>query len=121
MIMGSVNNLNPNINTTIRVFDEFYDFDIEVDSNEYDIVYSYFASVFKTKEAAKNFATALFRVADQTGTPVLTLLNQMQDQDSIQLTATLAYYLNGLRSPTTLLGINGSVVPNYYTARNVLP
>jgi hypothetical protein len=44
-----------------------------------------------------------------------------EDMDKIQLTATLAYYLNGLRSPTTLLGINASVTPNFWTARNVLP
>jgi len=41
------------------------------------------------------------------------------DQNAIQLTATMAYYLNGLRSPSTLLGVNSSVTPNFYTARNI--
>jgi hypothetical protein len=32
----------------------------------------------------------------------------------------MAYYLNGLRSPSTLLGVSNPVTPNFYTARNVL-
>lgn len=118
--MGSVNEINPQIDLTVRVFDDFYNFAVDVDANEYDTVNSYFESVFTSNQTALNFTTTLFRIADQTGVPVLTLLDQIQDQDQIQLNATLAYYLNGLRSPTTLVGINEPVVPNYYTARNVL-
>jgi hypothetical protein len=44
----------------------------------------------------------------------------MQDQDQIQINVSLAYYLNGLRSSTTLLGVNSTLMPNYYTARNVV-
>lgn len=118
--MGSVNTANPKVDLTVRVFDQFYSFDVSVPAAEYDIVNSYFESVFKTKEAARNFTTALFRVAQETNTPVLTLLDQVQGQDSIKVSATLAYYLNGLRSPSTLLGVNSVLTPNYFTARNVL-
>ena len=106
---------------TVRVFDEFYNFSIEVDANTWDIVNSYMLSVFKTADAAENFSTTLFRIANETQVPVLDILAQIQGLDSIQLTATLAYYLNGLRSPTTLLGVNEPVTPNSYVARNVLP
>ena len=118
--MGTVNAANPKLDQTVRVFDEFYAFEMFVPAMEYDIVNSYFKSVFKTAEAAQNFTTALFRVSDQNNIPVLTLLAEIQDQDQIQLTATLAYYLNGLRSPSTLLGVNSVLTPNYFTARNVL-
>ena len=94
---------------------------MEVDANEYDAVNSYFESVFNDKQIAQNFTTSLFRVAEQTGVPVLTILQQLEGQDQITLTNTLCYYLNGLRSPATLLGINSAVTPNYWTARNVLP
>lgn len=119
--MSTVNAINPAVDLTVRVFDDFYNFSIEVDANTYDIVNSYFESVFATKEAAENFTITLFRVAQETRTDVLTLLAEIQDLDQIQLTAQLAYYLNGLRSKTTLLGINAAVTPNFYTARNVLP
>ena len=119
--MGTVNAINPAVDRTVQVFDEFYQFAVEVDANEYDLVNSYFESVFESREAALNFSTTLFRIADNTNVPVLDLLDQIKGMDNIQLTAAMAYYLNGLRSPSTLLGINEPVVSNFYTARNVLP
>lgn len=119
--MGSVNAINRNVDQTVRIFDGFYDYQTEVDANEYDVVNSYFESVFGTGEAAANFSVTLFRVADETNTPVLTLLAAIEDQDKIQLTQTLCYYLNGLRSPSTLLGVTAVATPNFWAARNVLP
>ena len=119
--MGSVNNINPKIDLTVRVFDEFYQFAVDVDANEYDAVNSYMRSVFGTAEAADSFTTVLFRIADETNVPVLTILQQIQGQNEIELNLTFAYYLNGLRSPTTLLGLNQPVTPNVSAARNILP
>lgn len=119
--MGTVNAINPAVDLTVRVFDDFYNFAIEVDANTWDTVNSYMLSVFRTVDAAENFSTTLFRIADETNVPVLDLLAEIQGMDDIQLTATLAYYLNGLRSPATLLGVNEPVTPNAYVARNVLP
>ena len=119
--MCTVNAINPAVDLTVRVFDDFYNFSIEVDANTWDIVNSYMLSVFRTPDAAENFSTTLFRIADETEVPVLDILAQLQGLDTIQLTITLAYYLNGLRSPATLLGVNEPVTPNAYVARNVLP
>ena len=119
--MGTVNAINPAVDLTVRVFDDFYNFAIEVDANTWDIVNSYMLSVFRTAEAAENFSTTLFRIANETEVPVLDILAELQGMDTIQLTATLAYYLNGLRSSATLLGVNEPVTPNAYVARNVLP
>ena len=117
---GSINNPNPKFNTTIQVFDNFYGFQVEVDANEYDVVNSYFKSIFGNNQIANNFTVSLFRVAYGTDVSVLTLLDQIKGQDSITLTQTMAYFLNGIRSPATLLGVNAPVVPNYWAARNVL-
>lgn len=119
--MASVNQPNPQVDQTVRIFDGFYEYETEVDANDYDVVNSYFQSVFGTAEAAANFSVALFRIADETNTPVLDFLASIQNQNKIELTATLCYYLNGLRSPTTLLGITGTSTPNFWTARNVMP
>ncbi len=118
---NSVNTLNPAVDQTVRVFDEFYQFAVNVDANEYDVVYSFFRSVFGSNTSADSFTSVLFRISDETETPVLTLLKEMENQNSIQVTNTLAYYLNGIRSPTTLLGVNNPVQPNIWAARNVLP
>jgi hypothetical protein len=117
--MPSVNEINPRIDTSVRVFDTFNDFGIDVPANEYDAVYSYLLSVFQDPAAAQNFTTTLFRVASETRTPVLTVLQQIQDDDQIKVTLNIAYFLNGLRSPSTLLGVNTAVTPNVWAARNV--
>jgi ACT domain-containing protein len=119
--MGTVNALNPKVDLSVRVYDAFYSYEEYVNSTEYDLVYSFFKSVFTTEQAAGNFTVSLFRIAAETKTPVMTLLATMeiQGRNQIQLTQTLAYYLNNMRSPSTLLGYGAAVTPNYYTARNV--
>jgi pyruvate/2-oxoacid:ferredoxin oxidoreductase alpha subunit len=117
--MSTINALNPKIDQTVRVFDNFYNFEVDVPANEYDVVLSYFKSVFTTVQVAANFTATLFRIAEQTNTPVLSLLQQLEGQNQIQITATLCYYLNNLRSPATLLGYTVPVTPNFYAARNI--
>jgi len=117
---GTVNSLNTNVDLTVRIYDQFYTYEQFVSAEEYDVVFSYMKSVFTTDLAAGNFTVALFRIADTTGVSVLTILSNIQGQNSIQVTQTLAYYLNNLRSTSTLLGYGALSTPNYYTARNVL-
>jgi len=118
--MSTVNDPNYNIDLTVRVFDDFYGFEQVVNGSEWDIVYSYFKSIYTTTIAAENFATALFRVSNQQSIPVLTLLEQMQAADGLaEVNLTLAYYLNNQRSNSTLLGVSQPVQPNFYAARNV--
>jgi hypothetical protein len=117
--MASVNYPNPQTDRTVKIFDQFYAYETTVAADEYDAVNSYFKSVFGTAEAAGNFTVTLFRVAEQSSIPVMNLLQQLQGQTQSELTLTLSYYLNGLRSKATLLGLNATVTPNYYVARNV--
>jgi len=118
--MSTVNYTNPNVDLTVRVFDNFYSYDVNVPAAEYDIVYSYFLSTMSTRQAAGNFTVSLFRVAENTGISPLTLLDEFKGQNGINLSASLAYYLNSIRSRATLLGVGITVVPNFYQARNVL-
>lgn len=118
--MSSVNVTNNKVDSTVRVFDAFYSFDIQVPAAEYDVVYGFFASVFTDSRAAADFTTTIFRIAQETNTSALTVLDKIADSNKIQLTANICYYLNGLRSPTTLLGINSLAVPNAFVARNIL-
>lgn len=117
---GSINTVNNNIDQTVRIFDQFYAYDVDVPAAEYDIVNSYFLSVMKNKQAAGNFTVSLFRVADSTGISPLTLLKEFQGQDGVSLNISLAYYLNQIRSLATLLGVGVATVPNAYAARAVL-
>lgn len=117
--MGSVNSYNPQVDLTVQIFDRFYEYEAVVSVLEYDAVYSYLRSVFGTADAAGNFAVTLFRISEQSDIPVMDLLQQIEGLAVPELTLTLAYYLNGLRSSSTMLGLNAPVTPNFYVARNV--
>lgn len=117
--MSTINQINPKIDQTVEIYDNFYNYSANIPAMEYDIVLSFFKSAFTTTEAAENFTVSLFRIAEETNTSALTLLQTFEGQNSVQLTVTMAYYLNSVRSPATLLGVLTPTVPNYYTARNV--
>lgn len=118
--MSTVNYANPNTDLTVRVFDSFYDYQVDVPVNEYDVVHSYFLTQMTSKQAAGNFTISLFRVADSTGIPALTLLQEMQGNNGVNIDVNMAYYLNQIRSRATLLGVGVAVTPNFYQARNIL-
>ena len=109
----------------MRVFDTFYDYDVDIPVGDYDIVNSYFKSVMTTKQAADNFTVSLFRVAQDTNIPPLTLLQSFQagntnNNPGLSLNLNMAYYLNSIRNRATLLGVGIAVAPNFYAARNVV-
>ena len=123
--MASINYTNYNIDQTVRVFDTFYDYDVDIPVGDYDIVNSYFKSVMTTKQAADNFTSSLFRVAQDTNIPPLTLLQSFQagntnNNPGLSLNLNMAYYLNSIRNRATLLGVGIAVAPNFYAARNVV-
>jgi hypothetical protein len=118
--MGTtVNYANPKLDGTVKIFDQFYAYEANVPQLQYDAVYSYFRSVFDTAEAAGNFTVSVFRISESSAIPVMTLLQEFQGQSAPELTLTLAYYLNSIRSNSTLLGLNAATQPNFYAARNV--
>jgi hypothetical protein len=117
--MGSVNAINNKIDQTVQIFDRFFGYQQTVAVDDYDAVLSYFESVMGDATSAANFTVALFRVANQSKIPIMSLLQKIQGQSGLQLTASLAYFLNGVRSASTLLGVNVGTQPNYYVAHNI--
>ena len=118
--MSSINETNYNQDLTVRVFDRFYEYEANIPTNEYDLVNSFFLANMKSRAAAGNMTVSLFRVAEQTKIPALTLLQGFQGTNGINLTANLAYYLNLIRDRAALLGVGVPVQSNFYAARNVI-
>lgn len=114
------NDLTSQLDNTVKVFDRFYSTDVNVNGSEFDVVYSYFKSVCQSENTAKNFTAIIFRMAAYTGEPVMTLLEFVQGKRGLQLNATMAYYLNSLKSKTTLYGVANLPVPNPTIQRNVV-
>lgn len=106
---------------TVRIFDNFYNLDLAVNANDYDIVYSFFKENCKDDSVAKSFTETLFRVSNTVNVPVMELLQNIEGKSKMDIQLTLAYYLNTISpTKTVLYGINSVVVPNNNTQRNIL-
>jgi hypothetical protein len=110
-----------NLDNTVAIFNNFYNVNLVVSANEYDLVYSFFAEYTKNTNIAKTFTEILFRVSSETDTNVLQLLDQFRGTDSMKIALTLAYYLNTLsENKTVLYGVNNVIVPNEKVQRNII-
>lgn len=89
-------------------------------SDEYQYILSFFTKIMKDSHAASTFTDSLYEVATATQTNVLVLFESIKGKNEIELNRVMAYYMNALRSPATLLGVQNLVRPNFYAGRNVL-
>jgi hypothetical protein len=103
-----------------RMIDKYYKFDLTVSADQYDIVYSYFYSESLNKNTAANFTTMLFRISSITGKDALELLEYIKGKSKIQVNTIMAYYLNSMKSKTTLYGVNVIPPPNQTVQRNIV-
>ena len=108
------------LSSTVSLVDKFYNFQISVDSNRYEVVYSYFFEITKSKSITQNFTTLLFRIATLSETDVLILLDEFKGKNSTEVNYMLALYLNSIKSKTTLYGINNPPIPNEVVQRNIV-
>lgn len=89
-------------------------------ANEYDIVQSFFKNYTDSIDVANNFTETLFRISNETGIDVLTLLDTFQAEDTMKVTLTMAYYLNTFSDKTVLFGISNILTPNRSAQRNII-
>jgi hypothetical protein len=119
--MARILDTRSHLDSTVRIFDDFYAFDLVVNGNEYDVVHSYFISVCGTKQIADNFTANLFRISQQTQVSVLDLLNYIKGlNNKLEMNTVITYYLNSFKSKTSLYGIGTIPQPNQPVARNIV-
>lgn len=120
--MASVNVTKNNLDKTVEIFDSFYDKELIIDQADYDIVSSFFRKFYQDQGIADDFTSVFFQIVNGYKITVEELLAKFKEADNpIQIDQVTAYYLNGLRSKATLVGVNVVQQPSYYSARNVLP
>lgn len=117
--MATINS-STTIDNTVKIFDGFYQQDLIVNANEYDVVYSFFRNYASTDTIAKNFTTFLFVISQGTGIPVISLLDDIQGKTGLQVNATIAYYLNSIKNKVVLYGVAEQPVPNLVVQRNIV-
>lgn len=106
---------------TVRVFNNFYNLDLIVGADQYEVVHSFFRARTNSNDTANSFTETLFRVSNITDTPVLELLQGMENQDAMQIQLSLAYYLNTLSdTKSVLFGANSVMTPNPKVQRNII-
>jgi hypothetical protein len=118
--MPQILDTRTSLDQTVRIFDSFYAFDLRVNAPDFDIVFGYFASVCATKNIAGNFTAVFFRIAQETGIPVLELLNAVKGTNNLQMNSVISYYLNSFKSKTSLYGVAITPPPNQFVARNII-
>jgi hypothetical protein len=106
--------------STLRVFNTFYNLNLVVNAEEYEVVRSYFRSKTTSEKTAGAYTENLFRISNQTDIPVLTLLESFQQGDEMTITALMAYFLNSFSDKTVMYGVNNVIAPNNNIARNVV-
>ena len=86
---------------TLEIFDNFYAQTLRVNSGDWDSVYSYFLGVLKgnsenekTKQTASQFATVLFRIAQETETDIQIFMDYFRTnvQTTLQVNSEMAFY-----------------------------
>jgi len=117
----SQNIINNSSSGTVTIFDSFYNSNLVVNAAEYDIVYSYFVGVTGNKIIGANYASILFRIAQQGNYNVLQLLEIIQGvQNTLELNNVMCYYLNTFKSKASLYGVSQIPNPNQAVQRNVV-
>ena len=118
--MAEIIDIRKSLDQTVRIFDTFYDVNLVVNGNEYDLVLGYFITVSATKAIAQNFTAALFRISNDTKIPALELLVSLRGVTLMEMNQIMAYYLNSFKSRTTLYGISIVPTPNQVIQRNIV-
>ena len=110
------------LDKTVKIFDSYYNSDIVIDANQYEIVKSYFYDVSKSENISSNFTSMIFRISNITGDNPLDLIEYMKGnaKTKIEANATMIFYLNAIKSKTALYGISVVPQPNDNVQRNVL-
>jgi hypothetical protein len=120
MYKNTVDAPQSQLDQSVRVFEQAYETQIVINAPEYDIVRSYFKDISNSDNIANNFATMLFRISNITGVHVLSLLDDIRGKSKLEVNATMAYYLNTIKSKVTLYGVGVLPTPNMSVQRNIV-
>ena len=106
---------------TVRIFDNFYSTKLVVPASEYDVVLTFFRGTSKSRIIADNFTSLLFKIAQEGGYNVLSLLEILKGiNNELELNKVMCYYLNTFRPRASLYGVGIVPKPNQAVLRNVV-
>lgn len=105
---------------TVRIYDGFYKFTLDIPASDYDVVYAYMRGVSESDTIAQQFTAMLFKISQEIGVSAMELLQGLQGKNGIEMNQTIAYYFNSFKSRTSLYGFSVVPPPNQSVARNIV-
>jgi hypothetical protein len=104
-----------------QYFDNFYNTQTPITSNQYDAVYTFFLSrTNNNKEAAKSLTTSLLEITHQNSIDPMVVLGDFKkyNQNESFKTALIGLF-NGTRRNTSKIGFSAKPVPSQNVMRNI--
>jgi hypothetical protein len=109
------------LDPTAVIYNSFYAVQPELNASKYEIVLSFFKNYCEDDATAESFALFLFKISELSDVDVLELLDTFQGDTEMQISATMAYYLNTLnRNKIILYGIDNILGPIMSVQRNIV-
>ncbi len=114
-----IQNVN-NTQKTMRIFGDYFDKGITLDSNEYDAVISFFTGKDYEKDSAETIAYVICRQAKLDNVSPLSILDQLSATNPQELTDIVAEILNLYRFKSSLIGSKVTNESPDIISRNIL-
>ena len=111
------------LNTETFNVSKLYGISGKVSAETVDQIRAYFTEFTDSKQIADNYTSLVFKIASELQLNVFEVAEQFKkaSDGSLQMTTTIAYYLNQLSATkTVLLGISDPLQPNPRVIRNVI-
>lgn len=108
------------LDSSVSSFDNFYSIPPAISADAYQIVETFFLNNTGSPTTAQSYALNLFRIAQITDQNVLDLLKNFEGQDAMNMTLTMAYYLNTVSDKTVMFGVSALPTPVFAVARNIV-
>lgn len=109
------------IDNTVKIFNSFYDIDLAVNANEFEIVNSFFSEKITDSKLAKSLTESIFKISTITNINSLELLKTFESNDQLSILVNMAYYLNSINdNKTVMYGVNSLLAPNEKVQRNIV-
>ena len=105
---------------TMRIFGDYFDKQVTVNSNEFDAVKSFFQGKDYTDESADTIAYVICRQAKIDNVSAMTVVDQLSETDPQELTDIVAEILNLYRFKSSLIGRKQDNATPTIVSRNIL-
>ena len=104
----------------MRIFGDYFDKQVTVNSNEFDAVKSFFQGKDYTDESADTIAYVICRQAKIDNVSAMTVVDQLSETDPQELTDIVAEILNLYRFKSSLIGRKQDNSTPTIVSRNIL-